>query len=166
MAHKGECGLVLALGGGTLESARAAEMLRERRGVVFLDVSAEDAWARVEGSGRPLAVERNTFGALWARRRDMYEQASDWVVPVHQRGVDELAQDIVDMVGRRGQMGRTVGRKLSSTQRSSLIIGGKGALAVLEGRARFTASRARAYLSSRRECHALLGQTRAFNPRV
>ncbi len=52
-------GLVLALGGGTLESSAAVALVKGRGGVVYLEVDAAAAWARVEESGRPLARERH-----------------------------------------------------------------------------------------------------------
>ena len=54
-------GLVVALGGGTLESSEAVAMLRQRGGVVFLDVDPGEAWARVEGTPRPLARDNESF---------------------------------------------------------------------------------------------------------
>ncbi len=52
--ERGE-GLVLALGGGTLQSTEAARMLHEQGGVVLLDVDVERAWSRSQGGARPLA---------------------------------------------------------------------------------------------------------------
>lgn len=130
-------GLVLALGGGTLESAEAVEMLRSRRGVVLLDVPAEEAWARVKGSGRPLATDRETFTTLWQQRRERYQRVSDWVVPVRGREIEEVAQDVVQMVETAGdQWDGLWGRRLPSARGSSLIVGGVGAAALLEGQVR------------------------------
>ncbi len=70
---------VLALGGGavTREPVRAA--LRERAVTVLLDVDAETAWKRVEGSSRPLAHERAAFLALYDQRAPVYREAADAV---------------------------------------------------------------------------------------
>src|SRR5581483_6421174 len=68
---------VLALGGGavTREPVRAA--LREHAVTVLLDVDAETAWSRVEGSDRPLAQERAAFLALYDQRMPVYRQSAD-----------------------------------------------------------------------------------------
>lgn len=137
LAQEGQTGLVVALGGGTLESLKAVEMLSGRRGTVLLDVQPGEAWARVEASGRPLAGDPHSFRALWEQRRETYDRCADWVLPVRGRSVDDLARDVIEIVETAGERWGTVwGRRLSATQRSSLIIGGGGALAVLEGQAR------------------------------
>jgi shikimate kinase/3-dehydroquinate synthase len=71
---------VVALGGGAVESARVREALRRHR-VVLLDVDAETAWARCAGGGRPLARDRDSFVARLARRRPLYDEVADVVVP-------------------------------------------------------------------------------------
>jgi shikimate kinase/3-dehydroquinate synthase len=126
-------GMVVALGGGTLETETAVELLKARGGVVLLDVDPDTAWARAAGTGRPLAVDHDRFQKLFARRRALYEDAADWVVPVEGRGVDELAQEVATIVQACGErFPRMWGRRLAATQRSSLIMGGPGALEVLQ----------------------------------
>jgi shikimate kinase/3-dehydroquinate synthase len=134
-------GLVVALGGGTLESPRAVEILRGQPGgsggLVLLDVSPEEAWARGEGSDRPLARDPESFRALWAERRATYEACADIVVPVGGRNLDEIVSDLVAVVEAAGeQWGGLWGRRLAATQRSSLILGGRGVLAGLAHHAR------------------------------
>ncbi len=132
----GRAGLVVALGGGTLESPDAAELLAQKGGVVFLDVEPEEAWKRVKGSDRPLARDRQEFQALLARRRDTYERCSDLVLSAGARTVDDLARDIAAIVRDAGDRWGTLwGRRLGSTQRSSLVVGGANALELLESRA-------------------------------
>ena len=132
----GEAGLVIALGGGTLESPEAADMLRERGGVVFLDVDPEEAWARVQGTPRPLARDNESFRALLARRREAYERAADWVLPVETKTVDQLAEEVVELVRLAGDRWQTLwGRRLTATERSCLIVGGTDALASLTSEA-------------------------------
>ena len=125
-------GLVIALGGGTLESAEAVEMLRQRGGIVFLDVDPGQAWERVEGTPRPLARDNESFRGLLARRRQAYESAADWTLPVETKSVEQLAEEIVQMVRLAGSHWQTLwGRLLEATERSSLVIGGEGALGSL-----------------------------------
>jgi shikimate kinase / 3-dehydroquinate synthase len=68
---------VLALGGGavTREPIRAA--LREHAITVLIDVDADTAWRRVEGTDRPLAQERTAFLALYDQRAPVYAEVSD-----------------------------------------------------------------------------------------
>jgi shikimate kinase / 3-dehydroquinate synthase len=125
-------GLVVALGGGTLESPEAVDMLHERGGVVFLDVDPGQAWARVQGTPRPLARDDESFRALLARRREAYESAASWVLPVGTKSVHQLAEEVVQMVRLAGENWQTLwGRRLTATERSSLVMGGTDALASL-----------------------------------
>jgi 3-dehydroquinate synthetase/shikimate kinase len=80
-------GSVIALGGGSLLSARVRAAL-EPHLVVLLDVEAEQAWERVAASGealpgpmqRPLARDREAFLALHAERAELYERAADAIL--------------------------------------------------------------------------------------
>lgn len=129
-------GLVVALGGGTLESPRAADLLARSGGLVLLDVEPGTAWTRVDRTDRPLAVDSEQFSALLSHRRPSYEEAADWVVRVGSRSVDELVEEIADLVEVAGDHLQTLwGRRLASTARTSLIVGGKHALSVLSRQA-------------------------------
>ncbi len=128
-----DSGLVLALGGGTLENDEAAALLRGRGQVAYLETSAAEAWSRVKGSGRPLARDRREFESLLVKRKARYEEVADWVVPVGGRTVEELAGGIVEIVRIAGaQRVGMWGRWMVSTGRSSLIMGGSGSLSCLE----------------------------------
>ncbi|HUA74202.1 MAG TPA: bifunctional shikimate kinase/3-dehydroquinate synthase [Solirubrobacteraceae bacterium] len=78
-----EPGSVIALGGGSILSARVRTAL-EPHVVVLLDVEAEEAWERVSappeaaggGLERPLARDREAFLALHAQRRELYEDTA------------------------------------------------------------------------------------------
>jgi shikimate kinase/3-dehydroquinate synthase len=71
---------VLALGGGAVTTARVREALAGRE-VIWLDVPEDVAWRRVEGTGRPLARDREAFSELFALRRPLYEEVADVVLP-------------------------------------------------------------------------------------
>ncbi len=71
-----ETPLVIALGGGALGSGRTRRALRKHL-VALLEVSADDAWARVRKSRRPLAREEQAFRALYEERAPVYEDAAD-----------------------------------------------------------------------------------------
>lgn len=71
---------VLALGGGAVGSGPVREALAGRL-VVWLDVTAEEAWGRVRHGDRPLARSRENFVALHERREPVYAQLADVIVP-------------------------------------------------------------------------------------
>ena len=97
---------VLALGGGAVESPRVREALRGHR-VVFLEVDADTAWARARGGARPLARDREEFGALLDRRRELYDDVADVVVPAA-RGLAARAVRAIPE-GSRGVWAHTAG---------------------------------------------------------
>ena len=70
---------VLALGGGAVTQPSVRDALRGHATTVLLDVDAETAWTRVEGSDRPLAQERATFLALYDQRAPLYREVADVV---------------------------------------------------------------------------------------
>jgi shikimate kinase/3-dehydroquinate synthase len=135
-------GLILALGGGTLQSPEAADLLQRHGRVVFLDVEVDRAWERAHGKGRPLAQDPDAFQALLARRRPMYERTADWILPVGDRGVEELASELASIVRAVGGVWPdSWGIQLVSTERPSTIIGGRGCLASLHAKAEEAAAR-------------------------
>jgi shikimate kinase/3-dehydroquinate synthase len=69
--------VVVELGGGAVGSQATREALAQRAFCVLLDVDADEAWRRVEGSGRPLAADADRFGALHAERVGLYNEAAD-----------------------------------------------------------------------------------------
>jgi shikimate kinase/3-dehydroquinate synthase len=70
---------VIALGGGSVLSRRIRDALSGHL-VALLDVDVQLAWERVyernDGSERPLARDRDAFGALYAERRGLYEEVA------------------------------------------------------------------------------------------
>jgi shikimate kinase/3-dehydroquinate synthase len=74
---------VIALGGGSVLSARVREAL-ENHLTLLLDVDPLVAWERVrgaeDGAERPLARDRDEFLALGSERRALYEQLADAVL--------------------------------------------------------------------------------------
>jgi len=69
-------GSVLALGGGSVLSARVRAAL-EPHLTVLLEVDVEVAWKRVRGRQRPLARDHDAFLALYERRLALYEELAD-----------------------------------------------------------------------------------------
>jgi shikimate kinase/3-dehydroquinate synthase len=75
---------VLALGGGSVLSERVRGELAQHQ-TVLLDIEAQDAWERVSAEQgaveRPLARDREAFGALHSERRALYEELADAILP-------------------------------------------------------------------------------------
>lgn len=91
---------VLSLGGGAVGSEAVRAALAART-VVWMDASVEEAWARVEGSGRPLARNRGRFERLYAEREPLYASLADVTVPASRS--EEIARVLgaLDAVPRR-----------------------------------------------------------------
>jgi shikimate kinase/3-dehydroquinate synthase len=71
---------VLALGGGAVTHERVRAALAGHT-VLWLDVTAELAWARAQGGGRPLARDRTAFMRLYAEREPLYAALADLTIP-------------------------------------------------------------------------------------
>jgi shikimate kinase / 3-dehydroquinate synthase len=71
---------VVSLGGGAIGSPAVREALADHL-VIWLDVGADIAWARVEGSGRPLASDKPRFERLHREREPLYATLADLIVP-------------------------------------------------------------------------------------
>jgi len=64
---------IIALGGGAILSEATRERLARTSFAVWVRVDEETSWERVGGSGRPLARDREQFGALYDDRVPVYE---------------------------------------------------------------------------------------------
>jgi shikimate kinase len=71
---------VVALGGGAVLSSLTVERLRAAAFTVQVGVDVDVAWARVRGSGRPLARDESDFRRLFAERAPRYAEVGDAVV--------------------------------------------------------------------------------------
>ena len=81
--------VILALGGGAIESEAVRDALRSHV-VVWCDVDEKTAWKRADGSPRPLAADRDEFSKRFAERRPLYESVARAILP---SGAKEAARD-------------------------------------------------------------------------
>jgi 3-dehydroquinate synthetase/shikimate kinase len=72
-------GGAIALGGGSVLSERVREALA-RHIVVWLQIDAEEAWRRIEGTPRPLARSAEDVARLLEVRLPIYESLADAVI--------------------------------------------------------------------------------------
>jgi shikimate kinase/3-dehydroquinate synthase len=89
-AGRDDPGHVIALGGGSLGSARVREALAAHT-VVHVEVSLDTAWARASGRGRPLARDRDAFAARYAERASTYDGCADASLPPADKHVGRRA---------------------------------------------------------------------------
>jgi 3-dehydroquinate synthetase len=93
---------VIDLGGGAVTTPRVRELLEQRATVIWLDVDVDTAWARVEGSGRPLAQNQEDFRRLYDERRPLYAQVADVVA----RDVHDVVLAAAGIVVENGALQR------------------------------------------------------------
>jgi shikimate kinase len=91
---------VIALGGGALGSARTRDLLSRKAWVVWLRIDPETAWARVEGSDRPLAGDKERFISRAAQREPVYRDAADLEVASDDSPDDVAARVAAWVIGR------------------------------------------------------------------
>jgi 3-dehydroquinate synthetase/shikimate kinase len=82
-------GGAIGLGGGSVLSERVRAAL-DRHIVVWLQIDAEEAWQRIEGTERPLARSAEDVAELLEVRLPLYEELADAVVP--QGDEDQVAR--------------------------------------------------------------------------
>jgi shikimate kinase/3-dehydroquinate synthase len=107
---------VVALGGGAVTSERVRESLARSALTVWLRADVEEAWARVAGTGRPLARDEEQFRGLYAAREEVYREVGDAV-----------AADADDVALAAGGVHLELG---ALTQLGSLVLGA-GAVALV-----------------------------------
>jgi shikimate kinase len=106
--------LVLAAGGGIIDNAPAMKLLKNSDAVklVYLDVSVEIAWSRIEKaaaqSGLPPFLQsadpRKTHRELHERRAAVYKKYADLIVDCNAKTAGEIAQAILAWIESSEQL--------------------------------------------------------------
>lgn len=100
-----EDGLVLALGGGAIESPETRQLLRETPGTVLvhLEVSLETTLARCSGTdhSRPVLADRANLAARYERRLPLYRTAHVSIA-ADALGPEEVAEAVLRAAGTPG----------------------------------------------------------------
>jgi shikimate kinase/3-dehydroquinate synthase len=79
-------GGTIALGGGSVLSERVRRALG-RHVVVWLQIDAEEAWSRIDGSDRPLARSAAEVTELLEARLPLYEELAEAILPPSDPGL-------------------------------------------------------------------------------
>ncbi len=93
---------VLSVGGGAVESDKTRDLLGRVADVVYLRAEPGVLWARVSGSGRPLATDEGRFTRRFARRAPLYEGLADLTVDAAAGDQDATARDVAAWWRDRG----------------------------------------------------------------
>ena len=92
--------LVVATGGGTFADPQNRAMINADGISVWLDISLEQAVARLPANGRrPLASDREAFERLYHLRRAAYQQAHIRI-DASRQSVDALVEQLLDLLTR------------------------------------------------------------------
>ncbi len=68
---------VIELGGGAIAASTTRAALATHAFTVRLETTADEAWARVAGSDRPLARDEQQFRSLFVEREPSYDEVAD-----------------------------------------------------------------------------------------
>jgi shikimate kinase/3-dehydroquinate synthase len=68
---------VVELGGGAVASESTRNALAQRAFTLVVETTPEEAWERIAGAGRPLAVDLDRFRALFRERSTLYDEVAD-----------------------------------------------------------------------------------------
>ena len=109
---------IIDLGGGAVTFRDTHDPLDAGAFTVFLDVDADTAWRRCEGTDRPLAQDEATFRRLFAERQPLYRQVAD--VSVASGDVDGV------LLGAAG-----IHHELGALDRLGELVPGDGAVALV-----------------------------------
>ena len=94
-------GTVISLGGGAVTVSALYQRLMREPLVVFLDEDIETAFRRSRGGKRPLAVERESFGSLFAGRESLYRSIAKYIVDTRGLEAQQAADYIVALIHER-----------------------------------------------------------------
>jgi shikimate kinase len=94
---------IISFGGGAVLDADTQRDLAAHV-VVLLDVDAESVEGRIKADGkRPLAPDLESWKALVAARRPIYERLADRRVETANRPRDQIAQELADWIHSGGE---------------------------------------------------------------
>ncbi len=94
--------LVVATGGGIVETPAAVAGLKIRGDVVWLDLAWSSAWHRLRTSGhiRPLVrtLTEAELKGLFERRLPLYKDAANYCLPSDRMTIDQLVEQVMEII--------------------------------------------------------------------
>jgi shikimate kinase len=105
LARSGESAVpaLVAAGGGVIDNEEAFALLRAASRVVYLDVTPDTAWARIEaaqknGGGLPPFLNtgnpRNSHRKLHTRRAAAYRKAAHHIIAAGDKSIEALCEEL------------------------------------------------------------------------
>lgn len=94
--------VIVATGGGVIETAENIPLLRSVGLLVYLASSAEELYPRATRNGTPSYLDAKdpygSFKNLWQRRDNLYSKMADKIVNTQSRTPEEIAQEVISKV--------------------------------------------------------------------
>ncbi|MBQ3266406.1 MAG: ATP-binding protein [Atopobiaceae bacterium] len=95
--------LLVSCGGGIVERPENVELMHQMGVVLFLDGDLDDSLRQIQRTDRrPDLGTRLEAERLYARRRPLYEAASDYSVSITNRTFEEVAQAAGELLWEKG----------------------------------------------------------------
>ncbi len=95
--------LLISCGGGVVLEPQNREILKESGFVVYLQVTAEQAYARVKDvSTRPLFRDLETARKTIASRVPMYEEVADTTIDTVDKSINQVANEVCEILEQEG----------------------------------------------------------------
>ena len=102
-------GIIVSLGGGTIENSRAMDHFVSKGLFVYLKEDLETLYKRILRGGVPAFLSNEDphgdFEKLYLRRTKLYEAAADLSVDLRENGVDESFTLLRSLLGEAGYAG-------------------------------------------------------------
>ena len=83
--------LLVSCGGGIVERAQNTALLHEMGKVVFLDGDLADSLRQIQHPEKRPDLTLEDAGALYERRRPLFESTADYVIDIREKTFDEVA---------------------------------------------------------------------------
>ena len=98
-------GLIISAGGGLVLKPENSELLKENGKIFFMRAGLETLLTRVRADeNRPLLKDTGRtaerLGELLGERTPVYEHVADYIVDTDGKSVDEVAREIIAMLGK------------------------------------------------------------------
>ena len=94
--------LLVSCGGGVVERTCNTELLHEMGKVVFLDGDLSDSLRQIQRPEKRPDLTLEDAGALYERRRPLFEQTADYVIDIRAKSFEEVAEAAGSLLWEEG----------------------------------------------------------------